>query len=90
MNFLIINDWEFDIQELTSSAGEDVVFAMNSFIKRLLAVSDPAQLKVCNTKYLLVLVYIIIIQTHELEVLSSKNIHHKFTCISHLSTIKDF
>ncbi|KAJ6804419.1 uncharacterized protein M6B38_183145 [Iris pallida] len=34
-----------NIKELTSSAGEDVVFAMNSFIKRLLAVSDPAQMK---------------------------------------------
>ncbi|BAS81785.1 Os02g0833400, partial [Oryza sativa Japonica Group] len=31
--------------ELASSAGEDVVFAMNAFIKRLLAVSDPAQMK---------------------------------------------
>jgi hypothetical protein len=33
-------------QELTSTAGEDVVFAMNAFIKRLLAVSDPEQMKV--------------------------------------------
>lgn len=33
-------------QELTSSAGEDVVLAMNTFIKRLLAVSDPSQMKV--------------------------------------------
>lgn len=34
-----------NLQELTSSAGEDAVFAMNSFIKRLLEVSDPAQMK---------------------------------------------
>lgn len=34
------------LQELTSTAGEDVVLAMNSFIKRLLAVSDPSQMKV--------------------------------------------
>lgn len=34
------------LQELTSTAGEDVVFAMNAFIKRLLAVSDPEQMKV--------------------------------------------
>ncbi|KAJ1427389.1 hypothetical protein SESBI_09639 [Sesbania bispinosa] len=32
-------------QELTSTAGEDVVFAMNTFIKRLLAVADPSQMK---------------------------------------------
>ena len=36
----------FFFQELASSAGEDVVFAMNAFIKRLLAVSDPKQMKV--------------------------------------------
>ncbi|XP_020112611.1 uncharacterized protein LOC109727123 [Ananas comosus] len=36
--------------ELTSSAGEDVVFAMNTFIKRLLAVSDPAQMKTAVTE----------------------------------------
>jgi hypothetical protein len=35
------------LQDLTSSAGEDVVLAMNTFIKRLLAVSDPSQMKVC-------------------------------------------
>lgn len=35
------------LQDLTSSAGEDVVLAMNTFIKRLLAVSDPDQMKVC-------------------------------------------
>lgn len=34
-----------NLKELASSAGEDVVFAMNEFIKRLLAVSDPAQMK---------------------------------------------
>ncbi|KAK6245652.1 Protein of unknown function DUF760 - like 6 [Theobroma cacao] len=34
-----------NLKELTSSAGEDVVFAMNTFIKRLLAVSDPDQMK---------------------------------------------
>jgi len=34
------------LQDLTSSAGEDVVLAMNTFIKRLLAVSDPSQMKV--------------------------------------------
>ncbi|KAM7261718.1 hypothetical protein ACFE04_020795 [Oxalis oulophora] len=32
-------------KDLTSTAGEDVVLAMNSFIKRLLAVSDPTQMK---------------------------------------------
>ncbi|TKY75315.1 hypothetical protein E2542_SST04082 [Spatholobus suberectus] len=34
-----------NLKELTSSAGEDVVLAMNTFIKRLLAVSDPSQMK---------------------------------------------
>ncbi|KAK3155760.1 hypothetical protein QOZ80_2BG0207160 [Eleusine coracana subsp. coracana] len=34
-----------NLKELASTAGEDVVFAMNAFIKRLLAVSDPAQMK---------------------------------------------
>ncbi|XP_062220878.1 uncharacterized protein LOC133920185 [Phragmites australis] len=34
-----------NLKELTNTAGEDVVFAMNAFIKRLLAVSDPAQMK---------------------------------------------
>ncbi|XP_062221324.1 uncharacterized protein LOC133920746 [Phragmites australis] len=34
-----------NLKELTSTAGEDVVFAMNVFIKRLLAVSDPSQMK---------------------------------------------
>nr|CAD1830616.1 unnamed protein product [Ananas comosus var. bracteatus] len=39
-----------NLKELTSSAGEDVVFAMNTFIKRLLAVSDPAQMKTAMTE----------------------------------------
>ncbi|KAL4313293.1 hypothetical protein GQ457_01G008740 [Hibiscus cannabinus] len=39
-----------NLKELTSSAGEDVVFAMNTFIKRLLAVSDPAQMKMNVTE----------------------------------------
>lgn len=34
-----------NLKELASSAGEDVVLAMNTFITRLLAVSDPAQMK---------------------------------------------
>ncbi|CAI9117074.1 OLC1v1018398C1 [Oldenlandia corymbosa var. corymbosa] len=34
-----------NLQELTSTAGEDVILAMNTFIKRLLAVS-PSQMKV--------------------------------------------
>ena len=36
-------------QELTSSTGEDAVLAMNAFVKWLLAVSDPAQMKVFST-----------------------------------------
>ncbi|XP_042428881.1 uncharacterized protein LOC122015877 isoform X3 [Zingiber officinale] len=39
-----------NIKELTNNAGEDVVFAMNTFIKRLLAVSDPAQMKTSVTE----------------------------------------
>ncbi|KAK8512612.1 hypothetical protein V6N13_082852 [Hibiscus sabdariffa] len=39
-----------NLKELTSSAGEDVVFAMNTFIKRLLAVSDPDQMKMNVTE----------------------------------------
>ncbi|XP_039015453.1 uncharacterized protein LOC120145797 isoform X2 [Hibiscus syriacus] len=39
-----------NLKELTSSAGEDVVFAMNTFIKRLLAVSDPNQMKTSVTE----------------------------------------
>lgn len=34
-----------NLKELTNSAGEDVVLAMNTFIKRLIAVSDPDQMK---------------------------------------------
>lgn len=34
------------MQELTNTAGDDVVLAMNTFIKRLLAVKDPGQMKV--------------------------------------------
>lgn len=34
------------MQELASGAGEDVVFAMNTFIKRLLGTSDPENMKV--------------------------------------------
>lgn len=39
-----------NLKELTSSAGEDVVLAMNTFIKRLLAVSDPHQMKTSVTE----------------------------------------
>lgn len=39
-----------NIKELTTSAGEDAIFAMNTFIKRLLAVSDPAQMKTTATQ----------------------------------------
>ncbi|XP_047976595.1 uncharacterized protein LOC125218858 [Salvia hispanica] len=39
-----------NIKELTSTAGEDVVLAMNTFIKRLLAVSDPNQMKTSLTE----------------------------------------
>ncbi|KAL8514961.1 hypothetical protein ACS0TY_013880 [Phlomoides rotata] len=39
-----------NLKELTSSAGEDVVLAMNTFIKRLLAVSDPNQMKTSVTE----------------------------------------
>lgn len=34
-----------NLKELTSSAGEDAMVAMNTFIKRLLAVSDPSEIK---------------------------------------------
>lgn len=34
-----------NLKELTSTAGEDVAVAMNTFVKRLLAVSDPNQMK---------------------------------------------
>ncbi|XP_022153182.1 uncharacterized protein LOC111020737 [Momordica charantia] len=39
-----------NLKELTSSAGEDAVVAMNTFIKRLLAVSDPSQVKTSVTE----------------------------------------
>nr|GLL30492.1 uncharacterized protein LOC109184501 [Ipomoea trifida] len=39
-----------NLKELTSSAGEDVVLAMNTFIKRLLVVSDPSQMKTSVTE----------------------------------------
>lgn len=39
-----------NLKELTSSAGEDVIFAMNTFIKRLLSVSDPAKMKTTVTE----------------------------------------
>ncbi|THF97781.1 hypothetical protein TEA_009510 [Camellia sinensis var. sinensis] len=39
-----------NLKELTSSAGEDVVLAMNTFIKRLLAVTDPGQMKTSATE----------------------------------------
>ncbi|XP_041017793.1 uncharacterized protein LOC121260005 isoform X2 [Juglans microcarpa x Juglans regia] len=39
-----------NLKDLTSSAGEDVVLAMNTFIKRLMAVSDPNQMKTSVTE----------------------------------------
>ncbi|CAH9094856.1 unnamed protein product [Cuscuta europaea] len=39
-----------NLKELTSSAGEDVVLAMNTFIERLLAISDPSQMKMSVTE----------------------------------------
>ncbi|XP_004500885.1 uncharacterized protein [Cicer arietinum] len=39
-----------NLKDLTSSAGEDVVLAMNTFIKRLLAVADPSQMKTSVTE----------------------------------------
>ncbi|XP_051124604.1 uncharacterized protein LOC127246968 [Andrographis paniculata] len=39
-----------NLKELTSTAGDDVVLAMNTFIKRLLAVSDPSQMKTSVTE----------------------------------------
>ncbi|XP_059278885.1 uncharacterized protein LOC132033046 [Lycium ferocissimum] len=39
-----------NLKELSSTAGEDVVLAMNAFIKRLLAVSDPSQMKTSVTE----------------------------------------
>lgn len=39
-----------NLKELTNTAGEDVVLAMNTFIKRLLAVKDPGQMKTSVTE----------------------------------------
>ncbi|CAN0924240.1 hypothetical protein LINGRAHAP2_LOCUS34053 [Linum grandiflorum] len=39
-----------NLKELTSSAGEDVVMAMNTFIKRLLGVADPEKVKASPTE----------------------------------------
>ncbi|CAN1127597.1 hypothetical protein LINPERPRIM_LOCUS29731 [Linum perenne] len=39
-----------NLKELTSSAGEDVVVAMNTFIKRLLVVTDPEKIKTSTTE----------------------------------------
>ncbi|XP_027095282.1 uncharacterized protein [Coffea arabica] len=39
-----------NLKELTSTAGEDVILAMNTFIKRLLTVSDPSQMKTSVTE----------------------------------------
>ncbi|KAG0452875.1 hypothetical protein HPP92_025539 [Vanilla planifolia] len=39
-----------NLKELTSTAGEDVILAMNTFIKRLLAVSDPEKMKTAVTE----------------------------------------
>ncbi|CAM6123055.1 unnamed protein product [Calypogeia fissa] len=39
-----------NLQELTTTAGEDTVEAMNTFITRLLGVKDPAQLKRAATE----------------------------------------
>jgi len=36
------------VQELTTSAGEDALEAMNTFVARLIGVADPTQLKVFN------------------------------------------
>ncbi|PRQ27332.1 hypothetical protein RchiOBHm_Chr6g0304221 [Rosa chinensis] len=38
-----------NLKELTNTAGDDVVVAMDTFIKRLLAVSDPSQMKASVT-----------------------------------------
>ncbi|XP_062021587.1 uncharacterized protein LOC133738158 [Rosa rugosa] len=38
-----------NLKELTSTAGDDVVVAMDTFIKRLLAASDPSQMKASVT-----------------------------------------
>ncbi|KAG9149063.1 hypothetical protein Leryth_010662, partial [Lithospermum erythrorhizon] len=39
-----------NLKELTSTAGEDVVLAMNTFIKRLLAAADPSQITTSVTE----------------------------------------
>ncbi|CAN6480894.1 unnamed protein product [Victoria cruziana] len=39
-----------NLQELASGAGEDVVFAMNTFIKRLLGTSEPENMKTTATQ----------------------------------------
>eukprot|EP00250_Pteridium_aquilinum_P007985 c17584_g2_i1 orf=1-996(-) len=39
-----------NIQELTTTAGEDALEAMNTFIQRLVGISDPAQLKKAVTQ----------------------------------------
>ncbi|XP_058220570.1 uncharacterized protein LOC131330853 isoform X2 [Rhododendron vialii] len=39
-----------NLKELTNTAGDDVVLAMNTFIKRLLAVKDPGQMKTSVTE----------------------------------------
>lgn len=39
-----------NLKDLTSSAGEDVLLAMDTFIKRLLAVSDPDKMKASVTE----------------------------------------
>eukprot|EP00252_Welwitschia_mirabilis_P002586 TRINITY_DN12535_c0_g1_i2.p1 TRINITY_DN12535_c0_g1~~TRINITY_DN12535_c0_g1_i2.p1 ORF type:complete len:290 (-),score=52.98 TRINITY_DN12535_c0_g1_i2:62-931(-) len=44
-----------NLQELTSSAGEDVLEAMNTFIQRLLGVSEQAQLQAGNGSHKLTL-----------------------------------
>jgi hypothetical protein len=40
----------FLLQELTTSAGEDALEAMNTFVQRLLGVPDPTQLKRAATE----------------------------------------
>ncbi len=47
----------FLLQELTTSAGEDALEAMNTFVQRLLGVPDPTQLKVCLSSFYLCSIY---------------------------------
>jgi hypothetical protein len=47
----------FLLQELTTSAGEDALEAMNTFVQRLLGVPDPTQLKVCLSSFSLCSIY---------------------------------